>query len=59
MGERIVAAADSLSTMPERGRPAVDGHRELTIVWPYVLVYEIADGGIRILRVWHGAQQRD
>lgn len=59
MAERIVAAADSLATFPERGRPISGGRRELTIVPPYVLVYRVGRNRVVIPRVWHGAQQRD
>jgi toxin ParE1/3/4 len=58
---RLILAADSLATFPNRGRPGrVAGTRELLTVWPYALVYEVdaAAGLVRILRVWHGAQNR-
>jgi toxin ParE1/3/4 len=58
---RLILAADSLTTFPHRGRPGkVAGTRELLTVWPYVLVYEVDDavGLVRILRIWHGAQNR-
>ncbi|CAK0748606.1 hypothetical protein WCLP8_1920002 [uncultured Gammaproteobacteria bacterium] len=34
-------------------------YRELTVVRPYVLVYDIDYELIRILRVWRSAQQRN
>ena len=58
---RLILAADSLTTFPHRGRPGrAGGTRELLTVSPYVLVYEVDDaaGLVRILRVWHGAQNR-
>ena len=58
----MVIAADSLGTFPYRGGPgAASGTRELWSIRPYVLVYrvEAANGVVRILRVWHGAQDRD
>ena len=59
MAERVKAAALSLSEFPERGRPRADGLRELAIIPPYVIVYKVTPGRIFILRVWHGAQNRD
>jgi plasmid stabilization system protein ParE len=56
---QVFAAGNSLSTFPKRGKARPDGSRELAVVHPYVLVYEIAADDIRILRVWHGAQDRD
>jgi toxin ParE1/3/4 len=58
---RLILAADNLTTFPHRGRLGrAAGTRELLTVWPYVLVYEVDDtaGLVRILRVWHGAQNR-
>lgn len=56
---QLLSACDRLEYLPERGRPGiVPGTRELTVVWPYVIVYRITDGGVEILRVWHGAQDR-
>jgi toxin ParE1/3/4 len=36
----------------------VPGTRELTVLWPYVIVYRIASGVVEILEIWHGAQER-
>lgn len=54
----LYAAGNSLATFPRRGRARPDGLRELTIVPPYVLVYELTGDAVRILRIWHGAQAR-
>ncbi len=57
----LVAAADSLAVLPEKGRPGrAPGTRELSAVPPYVVVYEVdrAAGVVQILRVWHTAQDR-
>ena len=57
----LIAAADSLAVMPAKGRPGqASGTRELSVVPPYVIVYEVdqAAGVVRILRVWHTAQDR-
>lgn len=56
---QVFTAGNSLSTFPKRGKVRPDGTRELAVVHPYVLVYETTDGAVRILRVWHGAQDRD
>ncbi len=56
---QLVAACDSLEHLPERGRPGlVPGTREMTIIWPYVIVYRIASEAVEVIRVWHGAQDR-
>jgi toxin ParE1/3/4 len=59
MAECIKMAALSLAEFPERGRRRHDGARELTIIPPYVIVYDVEPRLVTILRVWHGAQQRD
>lgn len=57
MAERLIAAADSLSEFPDRGRPIANGRRELTIIWPYLLRYRVAGDIAYILRIRHGAQR--
>jgi toxin ParE1/3/4 len=57
----LLAAADSLASLPEKGRPGlVPGTRELSAVPPYVIVYQVdrTASVIRIVRVWHTAQDR-
>lgn len=59
--QSLVLAGESLSFFPHRGRPGqAPGTRELVAVRPYLLVYEVdaATDTVRILRVWHGAQER-
>jgi addiction module RelE/StbE family toxin len=59
IGRRIVEATDSLDMHPNRGKPGlVEGTREITTVWPYVIVYRVTPAEVQILRVWHGAQDR-
>ncbi|MBV8612219.1 MAG: type II toxin-antitoxin system RelE/ParE family toxin, partial [Acetobacteraceae bacterium] len=61
LARKLFTAGDSLTTFPHRGRPGLAaGTRELVIVRPYLMVYEVDDaaGLVRILRVWHGAQNR-
>lgn len=56
---QLVAACDRLEYMPERGRPGLEpGTREITTIWPYVIVYRITDTRVDIVRIWHGAQDR-
>jgi addiction module RelE/StbE family toxin len=55
----IVAACDRLELHPERGRPGRRrGTRELTTVWPYVIVYRVKPGAVEIIAVWHGRRDR-
>lgn len=59
--DAIVAAVERLSDQPHRGRPGERaGTRELVIAeFPnYLVVYQVTDTEIRILRVWHGRQDR-
>ena len=59
MAIEIVAACDRLEHFPERGRPGLRrGTRELTTVWPYVIVYRVTGSNVEILAIWHGAQNR-
>ncbi|MDR6294461.1 type II toxin-antitoxin system RelE/ParE family toxin [Inquilinus sp. 2KB_12] len=56
---QIIATCDRLEYLPERGRLGiVPGTRELTAMWPYVIVYRITPAAVEILRIWHGAQDR-
>jgi plasmid stabilization system protein ParE len=59
MAVELAAACDRLELFPERGRPGlVEGTRELTTVWPYVIVYKINGDRIDVLSIWHGKQHR-
>ena len=58
MAERLLSVADDLTEHPLIGRPTTKGRRELTIVPPYVVVYRVTGSRVRILRIWHGAQDR-
>jgi toxin ParE1/3/4 len=59
MANLLIAAADSLSQMPDRGRPIAGGRRELISAWPYVIRYRAKGDLVTILRVRHGARQPD
>ncbi len=60
MTRRLMEAGFGLSTFPKRGAPRMDGLRELSAVYPYVIVYRVDDARdeVTILRVWHGAQRQ-
>ena len=53
----LYGSTDILKRFPELGHEAADDTREWN-VGKYVLVYETGQTGTRILRVWHGAQDR-
>lgn len=55
----LLSLGESLSEFPNRGRPAKHGLRELTTVPPYILRYEIVDGAVFIVAVFHGARNFD
>lgn len=56
---QLLAACDRLEYLPERGRPGlVSGTRELSTVWPYVIVYRVTPDAVQVVRIWHGAQDR-
>lgn len=54
---RLVAAAESLADLSERGRPVNSKRRELIVVWPYIIRYRIEAERVVILRVRHGARR--
>lgn len=55
----IDAACQRLADLPYRGRLGRRrGTRELTVVWPYVIVYRVRPDTISIERVIHGARRR-
>ena len=54
----LVAAGDSLAEFPGRGRPLPGtDKREVVTVYPYIIRYQVAGGGIRILRVRHTSRR--
>lgn len=56
---QLLSACDRLEYLPERGRPGmIPGTREITTIWPYVIVYRVTAATVDILRIWHGAQER-
>ena len=56
--DRLEAAGNSLVDFPMRGRPGRNqGTRELAVSGTnYIIVYQIEDEGVEILRALHGAR---
>jgi addiction module RelE/StbE family toxin len=55
--DALLNAGDSLKNFPRRGRPVGDNLRELTIVYPYLIRYEIVGNDVDILRIRHGKRR--
>jgi addiction module RelE/StbE family toxin len=57
--ERIVTSIDRLADTPHVGRPGQrQGTRELVVTGtPYIVIYEIGDSDVVLLRLLHGAQR--
>src|SRR5579862_2766391 len=55
LADQLFEAGNSLAFNPNRGRP-VPGKpwRELVIVYPYIIRYQVVGDVVRILRVRHG-----
>jgi toxin ParE1/3/4 len=58
VAQTIFDAGNSLRQFPERGRLGrIADTRELVFPgWPYILIYDESGGDVRILRVYHAAQ---
>ncbi len=55
--DALSAAAANLTDQPQSGRPGrVSGTREWVVHPNYILIYDIVDDTIRVLRVLHAAQ---
>ena len=54
---RLVDLAESLVTMPDRGRMVRSGVRELTSIRPDIIRYAILDDEVRIVSVRHSAMR--
>ena len=57
--EQIYNAPSGLLKFPQRGRPGKkEGTRELVLSpLPYIVVYQIGEEIIHVVRILHGAQQ--
>ena len=58
---KVYAAVQSLKEWPHRGRAGrEEGTRELLFPpLPYIAVYRVKGQSIEVLRIYHGAQERD
>jgi toxin ParE1/3/4 len=54
-----MAAARSLETAPDRGRPIHRGRRELVVIRPYLIRYVHLGDRVVIQELRHGAQEPD
>jgi plasmid stabilization system protein ParE len=59
LANRLIAAARSLETMPDRGRPISRGRRELALIPPYLIRYVRQGDRIIVLEIRHGAREPD
>jgi toxin ParE1/3/4 len=57
MASRLLAAGDSLTDQPERGRHIGARRRQLAAVWPYLIRYRVTPDAVYVLRVRHGARR--
>jgi toxin ParE1/3/4 len=58
VAQTIYRAVAALPTFPHRGRIGLAPEtRELVFApWPYIVVYEIIEGNVQILRIRHASQ---
>ncbi|MEH0195982.1 type II toxin-antitoxin system RelE/ParE family toxin [Caulobacter sp. CCNWLY153] len=59
LAARLVSAARSLETTPDRGRTINRGRRELTVIPPYLIRYMVQTDRVVILEIRHGAREPD
>ena len=59
LARRLQTAAESLADHPERGRETSGGLRELAVIHPYLIRYRVREDAVIILRIRHGARERD
>lgn len=53
---RLFDAAESLASFPRRGRQLWSGLHQLSVVYPYLIRYEVTDDLVTIVSVRHGAR---
>jgi len=51
---RLIDGGNGLKNFPQRGRPVSDNLREWTLVYPYIIRYEIVCDEVHVLGVRHG-----
>lgn len=58
VAKTIFDAGNALETFPNRGREGrIPGTREIVFPgWPFILVYQVTQNAVEILRIYHGAQ---
>ena len=54
---RLIAAAESLSEHPLRGRSISRGRRTLAAIPPYLIRYRVTGEAVEIITIRHGARQ--
>lgn len=59
LAERLIAVADGLRDYPDRGCPVGEGGRELVVVRPYVILYQVRAATVEILTIRHAARLPD
>lgn len=56
MARRLRVAGDSLVNHPDRGRLVTATIRELVIISPYIIRYQVMGDRVTIIRIRHAAQ---
>ena len=59
VAESTFDSLQKLLAFPGMGRPGKKSGTREYVLPPYVIVYRIVAEFIELLRIWHGAQQRD
>ncbi|PVM86500.1 type II toxin-antitoxin system RelE/ParE family toxin [Caulobacter endophyticus] len=59
LASRLIAAARSLESSPDRGRAISRGRRELMVIPPYLIRYVSQPDRVVILEIRHGAREPD
>ena len=54
---RLFSAGEGLAAFPKKGRPIEGGYRELVLVRPYVILYDVRGSTVEILSIRHAAQR--
>jgi plasmid stabilization system protein ParE len=57
LSRRLLEAGESLAWHPQRGRTVRRDRRELTVVWPYLIRYQVSGDVVYIMGVRHGARR--